>query len=108
MRFGKAVKNLITGLYVLNVLLVMPVTLFIPALALAQVTDINLHVINSACVCVCVIYTMLVRYGIREEFEVYSILFISSKGWNQGSGLDRRSSSECYGGIDNSKCSHGN
>lgn len=71
MRFGKAVKNLITGLYVLNVLLVMPVTLFIPALALAQVTDINLHVINSACVCVCVIYTMLVRYGIREEFEDY-------------------------------------
>lgn len=61
MRFSKTVKNLITGLYVINVLLMLPVTLFIPALALAQVTNINLHVINAACVCVCVIYTMLVR-----------------------------------------------
>lgn len=63
MRFSKSVKNLITGLYVLNVLLVLPVTLFIPSLALAQVTNISLHVINAACVCVCVIYTMLVRRG---------------------------------------------
>lgn len=61
MRFSKTVKNLITGLYVINVLLMLPVTLFIPALALAQVTNINLHVINAACVCICVIYTMLVR-----------------------------------------------
>lgn len=61
MRFSKSVKNLITGLYVLNVLLVLPVTLFIPALALAQVTNINLHIINIVCVCVCVVYTMLVR-----------------------------------------------
>lgn len=61
MRFSKTVKNIITGLYVINVLLMLPVTLFIPALALAQVTNINLHVINGACVCICVIYTMLVR-----------------------------------------------
>lgn len=67
MRFSKSVKNLITGLYVANVLLILPVTLFIPALALAQVTDVNLHVINSACVCVCVIYTMLVRISILED-----------------------------------------
>lgn len=61
MRFSKSVKNFITGLYVMNVLLVLPVTIFIPALALAQLTNINLHIINTACVIICVVYTMLVR-----------------------------------------------
>lgn len=59
MRFGKSVKNWITGLYVSNVLLTLPVTLFIPSLAMAQLTDFSLHSINAACVCICVIYTML-------------------------------------------------
>lgn len=36
MRFSKPVKNLITMLYIINVLLICPVALFIPALALAQ------------------------------------------------------------------------
>lgn len=67
LRFGKSIKNLATTLYVTNVLLVLPVTLFIPALALAQVTSINLHIINTVCVCVCVIYTMLVSYKIERD-----------------------------------------
>lgn len=53
----------------MNVLLVLPVTLFIPALALAQVTSINLHVINAVCVCVCVIYTMLVSLFFLRSFD---------------------------------------
>lgn len=56
MRFSKSVKNLITGLYVVNVLLMLPVTLFIPA----QVTHLNLHLINAVCVSICVVYTTLV------------------------------------------------
>lgn len=60
MRFSKSVKNLITGLYAVNVLLMLPVTLFIPALALAQVTHLNVHLINAGCVSICVIYTTLV------------------------------------------------
>lgn len=59
MRFSKSVKNWITGLYVSNVLFTLPVTLFIPSLAMAQLTDFSLHSINAACVCICVIYTML-------------------------------------------------
>lgn len=62
MRFSKSVKNLITGLYAVNVLLMLPVTLFIPALALAQVTHLNVHLINAGCVSICVIYTTLVGY----------------------------------------------
>lgn len=108
MRFSKSVKNLITALYVINVLLVLPVTLFIPALALAQVTNINLHIINMGCVTVCVIYTMLVRMRdvlIQGKFEEIESFIIS--GRNKSSGLDRRRAGGCYGGIDHAQRVHG-
>ena len=84
MRFGKGIKNYVTGLYVIGVLLVLPVTLFIPALALAQLTNINLHVINAVCVCVCVIYTMLVS-STSSPVQMDSLSLYSHSTTREGS-----------------------
>lgn len=58
-RFSPAVKKFVTFTYVLNIYLILPIFIFIPSLAFAQVTGTNVHVINGIVCCVCVFYTML-------------------------------------------------
>ncbi|XP_062554542.1 sodium-coupled monocarboxylate transporter 2-like [Armigeres subalbatus] len=58
-RFSPAVKKFVTFTYVLNIYLILPVFIFIPSLAFAQVTGINIHLINGIVCCVCIFYTML-------------------------------------------------
>ncbi|XP_055635012.1 sodium-coupled monocarboxylate transporter 2-like [Toxorhynchites rutilus septentrionalis] len=58
-RFDPIVKKFVTITYVLNVYLILPIFIFIPSLAFAQVTGINIHLINGIVCCVCVFYTML-------------------------------------------------
>ncbi|XP_050086804.1 sodium-coupled monocarboxylate transporter 2-like [Anopheles aquasalis] len=58
-RFSPSVKKFVTFTYVLNIYLVLPIFIFIPALAFSQVSDINIHVINGIVCGVCIFYTML-------------------------------------------------
>ncbi|XP_053695458.1 sodium-coupled monocarboxylate transporter 1 [Sabethes cyaneus] len=58
-RFSPTVKKFVTATYVLNIYLILPIFIFIPSLAFAQVTGTNVHTINGIVCCVCVFYTML-------------------------------------------------
>ncbi|EAT37341.1 AAEL010650-PA [Aedes aegypti] len=58
-RFSPAVKKFVTFTYVLNIYLILPIFIFIPSLAFAQVTGTNIHLINGIVCCVCIFYTML-------------------------------------------------
>ncbi|XP_055542485.1 sodium-coupled monocarboxylate transporter 2-like [Wyeomyia smithii] len=57
-RFSPSVKTFVTAMYVLNIYLILPVFLFTPSLALAQVTGANVHLINGIMCFVCFFYTM--------------------------------------------------
>ncbi|XP_055375052.1 sodium-coupled monocarboxylate transporter 2-like isoform X2 [Condylostylus longicornis] len=59
MRFDKKTRQLITVSFVGTIYLVIPVIIFVPALAFAQVTGLNIHLINGIVCAVCVFYTML-------------------------------------------------
>ncbi|XP_055541955.1 sodium-coupled monocarboxylate transporter 2-like [Wyeomyia smithii] len=58
-RFSSSVKKFVTATYVLNIYLILPIFIFIPSLAFAQVTGTNVHLTNGIVCCVCVFYTML-------------------------------------------------
>ncbi|XP_058447704.1 sodium-coupled monocarboxylate transporter 2 [Malaya genurostris] len=58
-RFSPSVKKFVTFTYVLNIYLILPIFIFIPSLAYAQVTGTNIHLINGIVCCVCIFYTML-------------------------------------------------
>ncbi|GAB0088916.1 sodium-coupled monocarboxylate transporter 2 [Sergentomyia squamirostris] len=59
LRFSRRLRHLVTVTFLVNTYLVLPIVLFIPAIALAQVTGINVHLINTIACTVCVVYTML-------------------------------------------------
>lgn len=60
MRFGKSIRNLMASFFLLNMLMILPITSFLPAIAFSQVTGHNIHMINALVIVVCVSYTMLV------------------------------------------------
>ncbi|XP_059619567.1 sodium-coupled monocarboxylate transporter 2 [Phlebotomus argentipes] len=59
MRFSPRLRHLMTVTFMANCYFLLPIILFIPAIALSQVTGINDHLINAIGCSVCVIYTML-------------------------------------------------
>ncbi|XP_075146358.1 sodium-coupled monocarboxylate transporter 2-like [Haematobia irritans] len=58
-RFDKRTRKFVTASFVLNACLMLPVYIFIPALAFSQVTGINIHLINTIVCSICMFYTML-------------------------------------------------
>ncbi|XP_055850584.1 sodium-coupled monocarboxylate transporter 1-like [Episyrphus balteatus] len=59
LRFNKTTRQILTLSFVLTGYLLMPVFIFIPALSFAQVTGVNIHLINGIVCSICVFYTML-------------------------------------------------
>ncbi|XP_055905825.1 sodium-coupled monocarboxylate transporter 1-like [Eupeodes corollae] len=59
LRFNKTTRQILTLSFVLTGYLLMPVFIFIPALSFAQVTGVNIHLINAIVCSICVFYTML-------------------------------------------------
>ncbi|XP_011167300.1 sodium-coupled monocarboxylate transporter 1 [Solenopsis invicta] len=58
-RFNRPVRILISFIFVLDVILYQSIVVYVPALALNQVSDINIHLIGSIMCIVCVFYTVL-------------------------------------------------
>ncbi|XP_053962139.1 sodium-coupled monocarboxylate transporter 1 [Anastrepha ludens] len=58
-RYNKLTCQLVTCTFILNAFLLLPVIIFIPAMAFAQVTGINIHIVNAVVCSICVFYTML-------------------------------------------------
>ncbi|XP_037824171.1 sodium-coupled monocarboxylate transporter 2-like isoform X1 [Lucilia sericata] len=59
LRFNKRTRQIVTGSFVLNACLMLPVYIFVPALAFSQVTGMNIHLINTVVCSICMFYTML-------------------------------------------------
>ncbi|KAJ6639769.1 Sodium-coupled monocarboxylate transporter 2 [Pseudolycoriella hygida] len=57
LRFDKHVKNLVSLLYTISMLLFIPTVIYIPAIAFNQVSGINLYVIIVVTCTVCIFYT---------------------------------------------------
>ncbi|XP_035721093.1 sodium-coupled monocarboxylate transporter 2-like isoform X1 [Vespa mandarinia] len=58
-RFNKGVRILISLIFVFDAVLYQSIVVYIPALALNQVSDINTHIIGAILCGVCVFYTVL-------------------------------------------------
>ncbi|XP_011694864.1 PREDICTED: sodium-coupled monocarboxylate transporter 1-like [Wasmannia auropunctata] len=58
-RFGRAVRILISSIFVFDVVLYQSIVVYVPALALNQVSGINIHLIGGIVCVVCVFYTVL-------------------------------------------------
>ncbi|XP_052867418.1 sodium-coupled monocarboxylate transporter 2-like [Anopheles cruzii] len=78
-RFSPAVKQFVTFTYVLNIYLVLPIFIFIPALAFSQVSSINIHLINGIVCGVCIFYTMLggIKAVVWTDVVQGMIMFLS-------------------------------
>ncbi|XP_020284757.1 sodium-coupled monocarboxylate transporter 1 isoform X2 [Pseudomyrmex gracilis] len=58
-RFDRNVRMLISSIFVFDVILYESIVVYVPALALSQVSGINIHVIGAIVCAVCVFYTVL-------------------------------------------------
>ncbi|XP_011054030.1 PREDICTED: sodium-coupled monocarboxylate transporter 1-like isoform X1 [Acromyrmex echinatior] len=58
-RFNRTVRILISSIFVFDVLLYQSIVVYVPALALNQVSGIDIHLIGSIVCVVCVFYTVL-------------------------------------------------
>ncbi|XP_063227309.1 sodium-coupled monocarboxylate transporter 1-like [Bacillus rossius redtenbacheri] len=58
-RFDKRVRAMASFIFALNVILYLPIVIYVPALAFNQVSGIGVHFITSVVCGVCMIYTML-------------------------------------------------
>uniref|UniRef100_A0A1B0BS69 Sodium-coupled monocarboxylate transporter 2 n=1 Tax=Glossina palpalis gambiensis TaxID=67801 RepID=A0A1B0BS69_9MUSC len=59
MRFNSKTRDLMTLSFVGNLCFILPLYMFIPSLAFAQVTGFNIHFINGIVCSICVFYTMV-------------------------------------------------
>ncbi|XP_047119680.1 sodium-coupled monocarboxylate transporter 1-like [Schistocerca piceifrons] len=57
MRFGKSVRILGSFFFIIGVICWIPLVIFMPAIALNQVTGVNLHIISPVVCIVCIFYT---------------------------------------------------
>ena len=58
-RFNRSVRTLISLIFVIDVVLYQSIVVYVPALALNQVSGIDVHLIGITVCCVCVFYTVL-------------------------------------------------
>ncbi|XP_032572207.1 sodium-coupled monocarboxylate transporter 1 isoform X3 [Drosophila sechellia] len=59
MRFHPLIRNIVSIMFVIEVLLYTPFVVFVPALAFNQASGLNIHMIEILMIVVCVIYTLL-------------------------------------------------
>ncbi|KAG8224758.1 hypothetical protein J437_LFUL005327 [Ladona fulva] len=59
LRFDRSVRLLGSVLFLINSLLYIPIVVYIPALALSQVSGINIHLITPVVCLICIFYTSL-------------------------------------------------
>ncbi|KAH8408354.1 hypothetical protein KR215_003465 [Drosophila sulfurigaster] len=59
LRFNSATRKLQTFIFVMTGLFMLPIFIFLPSLAFAQVTGYNVHIINTIICSICIFYTMI-------------------------------------------------
>lgn len=71
-----------------------PIVIYVPALAFAQVTGISLQVLIPMVCVVCIFYTTLVSNGIAVEYKVTNDVILTFTGRAQSRRLDGHSSDD--------------
>ncbi|XP_058988274.1 sodium-coupled monocarboxylate transporter 2-like isoform X2 [Musca domestica] len=96
LRFNKWTRKLITGTFVVSALLMLPVFMFVPSLAFAQVTGINIHLINTIVCSICIFYTMLGGIKavvwtdvVQAGIMITSVVLVAFLGVNKVGGLGK-------------------
>ncbi|EDW84257.1 uncharacterized protein Dwil_GK14044 [Drosophila willistoni] len=94
MRFNKRTRQLITGTFVMNQFLMLPVFMFVPSLAFSQVTGLNIHLINTVVSSICVFYTMLGGIKavvwtdvVQAGVMLFSVVLVGILGTQRAGGL---------------------
>ncbi|XP_059482403.1 sodium-coupled monocarboxylate transporter 1-like isoform X2 [Neocloeon triangulifer] len=59
MRFNESVRKMASALFVISQFLYIPIVIYAPALALSQVTGLNVHVITPVISAICIFYTTI-------------------------------------------------
>ncbi|XP_016994318.2 sodium-coupled monocarboxylate transporter 1-like isoform X2 [Drosophila takahashii] len=79
MRFHSIIRSIASILFVIEVVLYTPFVVFVPALALNQVTGINIYLIEVVTIVVCVIYTLLggLKAVVHTDIWQVAIMFLS-------------------------------
>ncbi|XP_059610771.1 sodium-coupled monocarboxylate transporter 2-like [Phlebotomus argentipes] len=76
MRFDKSVKYIASILYVITGFFVIPLTLYVPALAFQEVTGINLYAISVVTGFLCIWYTAIGGYKTVVWTDVFQFILI--------------------------------
>nr|XP_044251077.1 sodium-coupled monocarboxylate transporter 1-like [Drosophila takahashii] len=79
MRFHSIIRSIVSIIFVIEVILYMPFLVFVPALALNQVSGINIYIIEVVTIIVVVIYTLLggLKAVVHTDIWQVAIMFIS-------------------------------
>ncbi|XP_044779856.1 sodium-coupled monocarboxylate transporter 1 isoform X4 [Drosophila simulans] len=79
MRFHPLIRNIVSIMFVIEVLLYTPFVVFVPALALNQASGLNIHMIEILIIVVCVIYTLLggLKAVVHTDIWQVAIMFAS-------------------------------
>lgn len=77
-RFNASLRRLCSLLFAISSFLYLPVVIYVPALAFAQATDVNLHLITPLVCAVCLFYTTV--GGIKAVVWTDTLQFMAMVG----------------------------
>ncbi|XP_043642649.1 sodium-coupled monocarboxylate transporter 1 isoform X1 [Drosophila teissieri] len=79
MRFHPIIRNIVSIMFVIEVLLYTPFVVYVPALALNQASGLDIHMIELVTIVVCVIYTLLggLKAVVHTDIWQVAIMFVS-------------------------------
>ncbi|XP_064539257.1 sodium-coupled monocarboxylate transporter 2 isoform X1 [Drosophila montana] len=105
MRFHSVIRSIASFMFILDEILFLPFVVYVPAIALNQVSGINLHVISSVIVIVCVFYTFVggikavVHTDAWQTLVMFlSVLAVAALGTYYASGLEKLFDDAAKGG----------
>lgn len=86
-RFARSVRQFVSVLYTIALILHTPIVVYGPALAFAQVTGFDLHLIIPIICVVCIFYTTIVSIS-SLFFVQFFVNWLMIAGWIQSRGMD--------------------
>ncbi|KAH8381431.1 hypothetical protein KR093_004776, partial [Drosophila rubida] len=96
LRFNSATRKLQTFIFVATIFFMLPIYIFMPSLAFAQVTGFNVHIINTVVCSICIFYTMIGGIKavvwtdvVQAAVMVISVVLVGIMGANSLGGFGR-------------------
>ncbi|XP_039498525.1 sodium-coupled monocarboxylate transporter 1 [Drosophila santomea] len=79
LRFHPVIRNIVSIMFVIEMLLYTPFVVYVPALALNQASGLDIHIIEVVTIVLCVIYTLLggLKAVVHTDIWQVAIMFVS-------------------------------